>query len=60
VYNSYEDYKMVYDDRQKLIAELVIREIFKGRLKLLFPGIVEWIGDNMGVKRSNLYGVGKR
>jgi len=55
VCKSYDDFKLVYDDRQKNLAEKIIREILKGRLKLLFPGIVEWLGDHMGVKRTSNY-----
>jgi hypothetical protein len=50
---SYDEFRLIYDERQRNLAELIIREILKGRLKLLFPGIVDWLGDHMGVKRSS-------
>jgi hypothetical protein len=56
VHTDWAKYDLVIDDEQKKIAEMIVRELFKGKLKLLFPGIISWLNDNMGVKRTGGFG----
>jgi hypothetical protein len=56
VHRDFEKYDLVIDDRQKDLAELIVRELFRGKLKLLFPGIIKWLNDSLGVPRSTIFG----
>jgi hypothetical protein len=50
---SFADYELVFDDEQKKIAEMIIRELFRGKIRIMFPGICSWLRDSVtGVQRK--------
>lgn len=56
VHDLYEKYDLVFDEQQRALAEMIVRELFVGRIKLLFPGIITWFQDREGVQRKSIFG----
>ena len=55
---TFESFKLCYDDEQKKLAEMIVRELMLGRVKLLFKGIKMWHEGHseQGVERRNRFG----
>jgi len=52
VHNSYKSFDLVFDDTQRAYAEMIVRELCRGKLKLMFPGIISWIDEHRGIGRK--------
>jgi hypothetical protein len=55
VCDCYLRFKLIFDVNQRELAEKMFREILRGRFTILFKGIISYLDEHRGVKRSSIF-----